>query len=109
VALGDGATASLIPTAGTRSVVISSGSHAGKITLNWGGVKIAPTVVSLAPGTTRAIAVPKGATVVIASSNSSGYVAAVRVQSTDGAAILPLRPLLTDLLVPSVRPAWPPQ
>jgi hypothetical protein len=35
--------------------------------------------------------------------------AALRIQTDKGAALLPLRALLTELLVPSVRPAWPPR
>jgi len=50
--------------------------------------------------------VPEGATGVVVSSKVD-YVAIARIQSGDGATVLPLRPLITDLLVPSVRPAWP--
>ena len=106
VALTDGSTAAALPAAGTRSVVVSAGASSGQVTLTWTGVKDAPAVVRMAPGTTQAFDVPKGATAVVVSSKVE-YVAAVRVLSSEGATVLPLRPLLTDLLVPSVRPAWP--
>ncbi|RJS46627.1 DUF5719 family protein [Nocardioides cavernaquae] len=108
VALGNGSTASVLPAAGTRSVVVSAGATAGQVTLTWPGSSAAATVVRLAPGTSQAFEVPKGATTVVVSSKVD-YVAAVRVQSGDGATVIPLRPLLSDLLVPSVRPAWPPR
>lgn len=101
-------TAAVLPPGGTSSVLVSTGATSGQVTVTWVGAKTAPTIVRMAPGTTHAFEVPKGATAATISSKVD-YLAAVRAQSGDGATVLPFRPLLTDLLVPSVRPAWPPQ
>jgi hypothetical protein len=108
LAFGIGAKAAALPKDGTRTVLVSAGKKAGDLTLTWTGVATPPTALRLVPGTTQAVEVPAGATAVVASSKVD-YLAAVRVQSAKGATVVALRLLLTDLLVPSVRPAWPPQ
>jgi hypothetical protein len=104
--LVSGSTAAVLPGAGTKTVLVSAGATSGQVSVSWLGLKKSPTIVRLTPGTTYAFEVPEGATGVVVSSKVD-YVAIARIQSGDGATVLPLRPLITDLLVPSVRPAWP--
>lgn len=97
--------AAVVPEAGTTTLVLTS-VEAAKVTVRWGSG--ATSVVELAAGTTKAVPAPAKARYVVVSGDVP-VSAALRVQADKGAALLPLRALLTELLVPSVRPAWPPR
>lgn len=103
-----GTTAAVLPPSGRSSVVVTAGDVAAQVTLTWAGAQGDPTVVRLLPGTTQAFDAPVGARYVTVES-STPYAAAVRIAAGNGAAVLPLRLLVTELLVPAVRPAWPPR
>lgn len=103
-----GTTAAVLPPSGGSSVVVTAGEVAAQVTVTWAGAAGQPTVVKLLPGTTQAFEAPAGARFVTVES-STPYAAAVRVAAANGAAVLPLRALLNELLVPAVRPAWPPR
>ncbi len=103
--LRTGRTGAVVPDSGTASLVLAAGDRAGTVRVQWDDRPA--TIVRIAAGTTRAVAAPKGAHRVVV--HAQVPVAAVlRSQSKKGAALLPLRRLATHLLVPSVRPAWPP-
>lgn len=103
-----GTSAAVLPPSGGSSVVVTAGEVAAQVTLTWAGAAGDPTVLKLLPGTTEAFDAPAGARFVTVES-STPYAAAVRIAAGNGAAVLPLRPLVTELLVPAVRPAWPPR
>lgn len=100
-----GESAAVVPDGGDAMLVVTAGPKAGAVKVRWGSGK--EKLVDLAAGTTVALPVPKGTDVVIVDA-SVPVTGVVRAQSREGASLLPLRSLLTDLLVPSVRPAWPP-
>lgn len=103
--LRTGRTGSVVPRTGTSSLVLAAGDHAGTVRVRWDDQH--ESVVRIAAGTTRAIAAPKGARWVLVDATVP-VAGVIRTQAKKGAALLPLRPLVTHLLVPSVRPAWPP-
>lgn len=100
-----GESAAVVPDGGDAMLVVSAGPQAGEVRVRWGSGK--EKAIDLAAGTAVALPAPKGADLVVVDA-SVPVTGVVRTQSRDGMALLPLRSLLTDLLVPSVRPAWPP-
>lgn len=103
--LRTGRSGAVVPAGGTSSLVLAAGDEAGTVRVRWDGRP--ETVVKIAAGTTRVVAAPRGAQRVLVGADVP-VAAVVRTQSGAGAALLPLRRLATHLLVPSVRPAWPP-
>ncbi len=101
-----GTAAGLIPTVGDSVVVVAPTEVTGNFTLEFigGDGDVVPAAVQAR--TAGAFKVPKGATAVIVRAEVP-YVAAVRTVSPDGAALLPLRPLVLETLLPAVVPAWP--
>lgn len=98
--------AAVVPATGTSTLLVTAGEKGGKVRISWDGG--AAREVTLAAGTTRAVAVPAGARRVVVEAGVP-VASAIRTQASDGATLLPLRALVTDLLVPSVRPEWPPR
>ena len=103
--LRTGLTGAVVPDGDTVALVLTAGDRAGAVRVPGAGRP--ETVVEVAAGTTRVVAAPKGARRVVVDAEAP-VAAAVRAQSRTGAALLPLRVLAMRLLVPSVRPAWPP-
>lgn len=100
-----GPTGAVVPGVGTATLLIAAGPDNGAVHVRWGTG--AETVVQAVANTTLAIPAPPGA-VRVTVDGEVPVAAVIRTQSKKGAALLPLRPLVTDLLVPAVRPAWPP-
>jgi hypothetical protein len=100
-----GPTGAVVPGTGTATLLVAAGAEDGDVRVRWGTG--AETVAKVAAGTTLAIPAPAGAWRVTVDGDVP-VAAVLRTQSKKGAALLPLRPLVTDLLVPAVRPAWPP-
>jgi Family of unknown function (DUF5719) len=100
-----GESAAVVPETGDSALVLTAGMTGGTVRVRWGAG--AEKVVELAPGTTTVVEAPKGAQLVVVDAGTP-VSAVVRTQSARGAVVVPLRALVTDLLVPAVRPAWPP-
>lgn len=103
--VGPGAAA--VPPGGRTALMLDAGEVAGAVTVTFQGRRRSTQTVRLQPGTTRTIAVPTG-TVAVRVEGDVAWTGALRTVGPRGAAILPLRPLVMDRLIPSVRPAWPP-
>lgn len=106
VPVGSGATGVVVPPGRERTLVLVAGDVAGLAEVTFVGGKGDSRKVRLKPGVSSSVELPAGATAVLVRSEVE-YAAAVRA-ARPGATLLPLRPLVTDKLVPSVRPAWPP-
>lgn len=103
-----GATATVLPEEGEGTLVLSAAEQGGAVTVTWLGVDDEPRAVRLTAGTTRVLKVPEKAWGVRVDGDAE-RVAVVRAESSKGVALLSLLPLVTDLMVPAVRPEWPPR
>jgi hypothetical protein len=101
-----GAAGAVVPPGSQRALVLTGGDVAGLAEVTFVGGDGDGTRVRLKPGISVSVPVPGSATAVLVRAEVE-YAGAVRVTGP-GATLLPLRPLVTDKLVPSVRPAWPP-
>lgn len=101
-----GAAGVVVPPGRERALVLTAGEVAGLAEVTFVGGRGGGQRVRLRPGISSSVAVPAGATAVVVRAEVE-YAGAVRTTGP-GATLLPLRPLVTDKLVPSVRPAWPP-
>lgn len=108
VPLEGGRAAGLVPVGGRSTLVLASGDVAGPVRVTFVGGRGSTRQTRLVPGTTVAVDVPPGTTAVLVEAKV-GYAAAVRTVGADGAALLPVRPLVVDQLIPAVRAVWPPQ
>lgn len=106
IQLRTGLLSSVVPDVGAPTLVLTAGETGGKVTVRWDGGQ--ETTVQLNAGTTLAVPAPKHAHLVTLDADAP-VAAVVRTQTKDGAALLPLRAVATELLVPAVRPAWPPR
>lgn len=104
-----GRSAAAVPQRGDSTVVLTSTDVAGTLTVTFVGPRGQTSTSRLLPGRSVAIAVPAGTVAVIVDGGASAYAAALRTVRREGASLLPLRPVVTDQLVPAVRPAWPPR
>lgn len=106
VPFASGAAGAVVPPGSQRTLVLSAGEAAGLAEVTFVGARGGARKVRLRPGISTSVAVPGSATAVVVRAEVE-YAGAVRAGGP-GATLLPLRPLVTDKLVPSVRPAWPP-
>lgn len=102
-----GAGAAIVPPGGATALVLNAREQAGSVTVTFVGSAGRSVRSRLQPGTTRSVAVPAG-TVAVRVDAAVPWSGALRTVGGSGAALLPLRALVTDRLIPSVRPAWPP-
>lgn len=101
-----GPAAAIVPAQGQAVLALTAGAEDARVTVRWDAGP--ESSVDLTAGTSLLVAAPAGATRV--QIDASAPVAALaRAQSAQGVAVLPLRRLVTRLLVPSVRPEWPPR
>ena len=103
-----GTSGAMVPARGDNVLVLSASGSAGRFTVSFLGPGGGERARAVQAGTTRAVRIPVGTVAVIVESNVI-FSAVVRTVSDAGAALLPLRPLVTEQLIPAVRPAWPPQ
>lgn len=103
--LRTGQSGAVVPDNGTVSLALAAGDRAGTVRVRWDGRP--EVLVEVAAGTTRVVTAPKGVRRVVVAADVP-VASVIRTQSATGAALLPLRKLATRLLVPAVRPAWPP-
>ncbi len=101
-----GPAAAVVPTGGDAVLALTAGADDAHVTVRWDGG--APAALDLKGGTSVLVPVPANAARVQIDS-AAPVAAVVRAQSGKGASVLPLRRLVTKLLVPSVRPEWPPR
>ncbi|MDO7867481.1 DUF5719 family protein [Nocardioides jiangxiensis] len=106
IQLRTGLLSSVVPDVGTPTLVLTAGDTTGKVTVRWDGGR--ETTLEINAGTTLAVAAPRHAHLVTVDADVP-VASVVRTQTKDGAALLPLRAVATELLVPAVRPAWPPR
>ena len=103
---GAGASGVVVPPGRKRTLVLAPGGVSGLAQVTFVGGRGGSERVRLKPGVSSAVEVPRGAVALVVRSEVE-YAGAVRSVGP-GASLLPLRSLVTDKLVPSVRPAWPP-
>jgi len=103
-----GRSAALVPRRGDGTLVVTAAGDAGSLDVTFVGSDGAGPEVRLQSGISTALRVPAG-TVAVVVDGGAPYVAAVRTLRPEGAALLPLRALVSDQLIAAVRPAWPPQ
>jgi hypothetical protein len=100
--------AALVPGGGKSTLVLASGDVAGPVTITFVGPRTRTRALRLVPGTSLSLGVPAGTVSVLVEARVA-YAGAVRTVGAGGAALLPLRPLLVDQLIPAVQAAWPPR
>lgn len=102
-------TAALVP-AGKARLLLADPAGVGLATvvaLDASGKELATKAVELAPDTGATIALPEGTALVRVTPERTSVRAALMVTAAQGVAVVPLRELLVDALVPDVRPALP--
>ena len=107
-ALGS-ATAALVPE-GKARLLLADPAGVGLATvvaLDASGAELSTEAVELAPDTGASLALPEGTALVRVTPERTSVRAALLVTSQRGVAVVPLRELLVDGLVPDVRPALP--
>ncbi|QIX25944.1 hypothetical protein ncot_04515 [Nocardioides sp. JQ2195] len=87
-------------------LVLTAGSAAGPVKVDFPGTDAEPVAVRLRPGVTTTVPVPEKATAAVVH-GSTDYVGSLRTITANGASLLPLRPLQLETLIPAVRPDWP--
>jgi len=97
--------AALAPPGGRRTLVLAGAEVAGRVTITFPGSP-GRERRRIRPDVALAVPVPAEARAVVVASDV-GYTGAVRSVTDRGVAVAPLRPLVTEELVPQVRPAWP--
>ncbi|GAB3257213.1 DUF5719 family protein [Nocardioides dilutus] len=103
------ATAVLVP-AGKARLLLADPAGVGLATvvaLDAAGQELATEEVELVPDTGATVALPEGTALVRVTPERTSVRAALVVTAAQGVAVVPLRELLTDGLVPDVRPALP--
>lgn len=103
---GDAAT--LVPVSGSRTLVLGTPATAAAVNVEFiGATKSAERKLAtrVRPKTSTAVKVPAGTRAVVVRS-SGAVVGAVRTTSSRGISLAPLRPLVTEKIVPDVRPEW---
>jgi hypothetical protein len=100
-----GAAAALVAPTGQSVVVVAPTEVTGNFTLEFVG-RTGTTRAVVQARTAGSFRVPPGSSAVIVRAEVP-YVAAVRTIAPGGAALLPLRPLVLEQLLPAVAPAWP--
>ncbi|MBJ7358434.1 DUF5719 family protein [Nocardioides sp.] len=103
------ATAVLVP-AGKARLLLADPAGVGLATvvaLDASGTELSREEIELVPDTGATVALPEGTALVRVTPERTTVRAALVVTSEQGVAVLPLRELLTDGLVPDVRPALP--
>jgi hypothetical protein len=108
VGTASGATAAMVPPPGTDVLVLAGAEVAGPVEVRFVGEDgaLGQERLRLRPDTTTAVPVPGEARAVLVDSEVA-YAGALRSAGPAGAALLPLRPLVVDQLVPQVTPDWP--
>jgi hypothetical protein len=102
-------TAALVP-AGKARLLLADPAGVGLATvvaLDASGAELATEEVELTPDTGATIALPEGTALVRVTPERTSVRAALLVTAAKGVAVVPLRDLLVDGLVPDVRPALP--
>jgi len=102
-------TAALVP-AGKARLLLADPAGVGLATvvaLDASGAELATEEVELTPDTGATIALPEGTALVRVTPERTSVRAGLLVTSAKGVAVVPLRDLLVDGLVPDVRPALP--
>lgn len=102
-------TAALVP-AGKARLLLADPAGVGLATvvaLDASGAELSTEQVELVPDTGARLALPEGTASVRVTPERTTVRAALVVTSGQGVAVVPLRELLTDGLVPDVRPALP--
>lgn len=104
VTAGSGPMAAAVPEGGDAVVVLTATEAAGAVDIEFLGERVATQRTSVKADTTRTVPVPDGTTSVRVTSDVA-YLGAVRTTGDAGAALLPLRPVVLDHLIPHVAPA----
>jgi len=102
-------TAALVP-AGKARLLLADPAGVGLATvvaLDSSGAELATEQVELAADTGATVALPEGTVLVRVTPERTSVRAALLVTAAKGVAVVPLRELLVDGLVPDVRPALP--
>ena len=102
-------TAALVP-AGKARLLLADPAGVGLATvvaLDASGAELATEQVELAADTGATVALPEGTVLVRVTPERTSVRAALLVTAAKGVAVVPLRELLVDGLVPDVRPALP--
>jgi hypothetical protein len=103
-----GTSSAMVPARGDNTLVVSASGSSGGVTIDFMGPTGKTRRIGVQTGTSRAVRIPAGTVAVLVTSDVT-FSAVVRTVSGGGASLLPLRPLVTEQLIPAVRPAWPPQ
>lgn len=102
-------TAALVP-AGRARLLLADPAGVGLATvaaLDAAGRELSTQAVELVPGAGASVSLPDGTALVRVTPERTSVRAALLVTGAGGVAVVPLRELLTDALVPDVRPALP--
>lgn len=102
-------TAALVPTGKARLLLADPAAvgAATVVALDASGAELSTETVELAPDTGATVALPEGTALVRLTPQRTSVRAALLVTDPKGVAVVPLRDLLVDGLVPDVRPALP--
>ena len=104
-----GTSGAMVPARGDNTLLVSAaGGSSGAVSISFVGTAGKTRRIGVQAGTSRAVRIPAGTVAVLVQSDVT-LSAAVRTVRSSGASLLPLRPLVTEQLIPAVRPAWPPQ
>jgi hypothetical protein len=103
-----GTSAAMVPARGENTLVVTASGSSGRISVTFLGGSSKARETAVQSGTSRVLKVPAGTVAVLVRSDAT-FSGAVRTVRPGGASLLPLRPLVTDQVIPAVRPAWPPQ
>jgi hypothetical protein len=103
-----GTSGAMVPARGVNALVVSASGSSGRVSITFLGPTAKVRQIGVQAGTTRAVRIPAG-TVAVTVQSDLTFSAVVRTVRNGGASLVPLRPLVTEQLIPAVRPAWPPQ
>jgi hypothetical protein len=103
------ATAAVVPPGKARLLLADPGGVglATVVALDAAGNELSTEAVELTPDTGARVTLPEGTALVRVIPERTSVRAALLVTSAEGVAVVPLRELLTEALVPDVRPALP--
>jgi hypothetical protein len=105
---GNGPTAAMVPAGGDAALLLTASEQAGAVRVEFLGGRPGTREAAVRRETTLSIPVPEGTTSVRVTTDVP-YLGAVRTVGDRGAALLPLRPLVLDHLIPHVAPAQSPR
>jgi hypothetical protein len=108
VAPADGDSVAIVPASGRRTVVLTATDRSAAVDLEFLGATTSSEEnarVRVRPRISTAVEVPAGTRAVVVRS-SVPTVGAVRTITSQGVSLAPLRALVTEKVIPDVRPAW---